>query len=675
MCETLFINPWLSRKHNGQRNDSKSKNRTMFSTFSRWLSVVFTAACLPAMAAAAPVSNVAAQPYIVLNYHDIPAEGRKEPPFDRMAVARNNFEGHVDWLLANGYHFISVQQIIDAHAGRAKLPPKAVLLSFDDGFESFYTRVFPILKARHIPAVEALIGTWMNHSATPDVPGVKPVLNWDQVRELQASGLVEIASHTFGMHNSIESNPQGGYAAAVTTRRYMPASHRYENDGEYATRMRVGMKLSSDFIFQHTGKRPRVIVWPFGEYNDIAVAAAAKAGMKITLAENDGANDARGNLAVVDRLIMTDDPEVPAFADIMTTLRADRPQRVMHVDLDYVYDRDPAQQQRNLDALVSRVAVSGATTIYLQAYSDPDGDGNADALYFPNRHLPMKEDLFGYAAAQLKNRAGVKVYAWMPMMAFKADVPADWYVKEWRNGRAEPSGHIYTRLSPFNPAARRWVGDLYEDLAKHAAFDGLLFHDDGILSDFEDASPMALAYGHKHWGLPANVAALRATAASRLVWGRHKDELMAGFTDELAARARVYRSYIKTARNIYSRPILQPDAEEWYAQSLPVFLKHYDFVAIEAMPAMEEAADADTWLKRLVATVAATPGAMHKTVFELQSVDWRSKRPVSADAFAGQIALLKAAGVEHIGYYPDDGRTNTPELATLQQSFALTRQP
>jgi biofilm PGA synthesis lipoprotein PgaB len=646
----------------------------MLSPIGRWLTVLAGALCLPQLALAAPVP-ARPQPYIVLSYHDIPAQGSKVGPFDRMAVARRNFGDHIDWLLENGYHFISVQQIIDAHAGKIDLPPKAVLLTFDDGFESFYTRVFPILKARNIPAVEAIIGTWMNRTEMPDVPGFKPVLTWAQVEELQASPLVEIASHTFDMHNATTANPEGGRASAVTTRRYKVAEHRYETDHEYAQRLNDGMRNSSDFIFEHTGKRPRVIVWPFGEYNDIAVAAAKRAGMGITLAENDGANDARGSLAVIDRLIMTDDPEVPAFAGIMTNLRADRAQRVMHVDLDYIYDKDQAQQRRNLDALIERVAASGATTVYLQAYSDPDGDGNADALYFPNRHLPMKEDLFGYTAAKLKDRTGVKVYAWMPMMAFKADLPAAWYVQEWRGGKAQPSRHIYTRLSPFNPAARLWVGDIYEDLAKYAAFDGLLFHDDGILSDFEDASPAALAYGHAHWGLSSDVETLRATPAARLQWARCKDEFMADYTDELAARVRVYRSYIKTARNIYSRPILQADAEEWYAQSLPVFLKHYDYVAVEAMPRMEEASDGDRWLKQLVAAVAATPGAIEKTVFELQSVDWRSKEPVAAQAFADQIALLKSAGVRHIGYYPDDAHRNTPQLAMLQKSFALEKQP
>jgi len=209
------------------------------------LTTLLAALCLPfanasASASAAPVP-VASQPYIVLGYHDIAAEGQKTPPFDRMAVERRNFGDHVRWLLDNGYHFISLQQIIDAHAGKLTLPDKAVLLTFDDGFESFYTRVFPVLKQYHIPAVEALIGTWMDGRERPDVPGLKPILNWAQVKELQASGLVEIASHTFDMHNAIDANPQGGRASAVTTRRYMPVSKRYESDAEYAARLRIGM--------------------------------------------------------------------------------------------------------------------------------------------------------------------------------------------------------------------------------------------------------------------------------------------------------------------------------------------------------------------------------------------------------------------------------------------------
>lgn len=611
--------------------------------------------------------------FIVINYHDITAKGQFTPPFDRVAVSEEKFESHLKWLHDSGYHPVSVQALVDAAASRRPLPEKAVVLTFDDGFESFYTRAFPLLKKYRYPAVVAIIGTWANREARPDVPGVKPVMTWDQIRELDRSGLVEIASHTYDMHLAIPSNPWGGKEAAVTTLRY-EGNGRYETEAAFRARIEAGMKKSQAFLKRELGHPVRVMVWPYGEYNALAVAAAKRNGMAITMALADGRNQLP-NLGVIDRLILTDDPAQWQFRDIVQELRLERVQRVVHVDLDYIHDRDPAQTKRNLDALVERIRAMGVSTVYLQAYSDPDGDGNADALYFPNRHLPVADNLFSYAATQLKSRSGVKVYAWMPMMAFKADVPPGWYVQEWKDGKAQPAGHIYTRLSPFNAKARRWVGDLYEDLAMHSIFDGVLFHDDGILSDFEDASPAALAQVHAGWKLPARVEALRATPELRLAWGRAKTEQMAAFTDELTARVRLWRPYIKTARNIYSRPILQPDAEEWYGQSLPVFLKHYDYVGIEAMPAMENAPDSDAWLTDLVAKVKATPGGLSKSVFELQTMDWRSKALVPMPVLLGQVSLLKSLGAIHLGYYPDNQYKDQPRLADMQRDFAVPVEP
>ena len=635
---------------------------------------VLLALILGASAAVRAAPPAQGHDYIVLNYHDITAEGQHTPPFDRVGVSEAHFADQLAWLKREGYHPVSMQAIIDAAKGKAPLPPKAVLLTFDDGYESFYTRAYPLLEKYNYPAVLAIIGTWINREAKPDVPGFKPVLTWDQVRALDRSGRVEIASHTYDMHLAIPSNPQGGKEAAVTTRRYDAATGRYETDAEYRARITRGMPRSADFLKQELGHPVRVMVWPYGEYNAIAVAAAAKAGMPITMALADGKNHLP-DLSVIDRLILTDDPGIGQFSDIVETQRAARVQRVVHVDLDYIYDKDPAQTQRNLSALVDRIRDMGVSTVYLQAYSDPDGDGNADAVYFPNRHLPVRSDLFAYAATQLKTRAGVKVYAWMPMMAFKANLPADWYVQEWQDGKVGPSRHIYTRLSPFNPKARRWVGDIYEDLAVHAIFDGILFHDDGILSDYEDVSPAALAYGRKHWGLPGDFIALHATPAMRLNWAQHKAAFLADYTDELTARVRVYRPYIKTARNIYSRPILQPDAEEWYAQSLPLFLKHYDYVGIEAMPTMEEAADPDAWLRTLVADVAAVPGGLAKSVFELQTVDWKTQQPVPMPVLLDQIALLKKAGAINIGYYPDNPYRDQPKLSDMKRDFAVKVEP
>ena len=611
--------------------------------------------------------------FLVLNYHDIVgAEGAK-PPFNSMDVSIDHFEEHLAWLKKNGYQIISVQTILDAAAGKIELPVKGALLTFDDGYQSFYTHIFPLLKKYHYSATVALVGTWMEGNVTANDPG-KPLLTWEQVRELVQSGLVEIASHSYDLHKGVPGNPQGNTQAAAVTRIYDDPMLVYETDEDYHLRINAALLKSAEFIFQHAGVRPRVMVWPYGEYNQMAVQAAREAGMPITMRLMDGFNTL-ADISTLRRLIMVDNPDVKQFAEIVTKLRADRPLRVVHLDMDYLYDKDPKQLERNLDAAIQRIKDLHINTVFLQAYADPDGDGNADALYFPNRHLPVIQDLFNRVAWQLKIVARVKVYAWMPIMAYQGKVPESWYVQEWRDGKAQLSSHIYTRLSPFNPEARQYVAEIYEDLAKQCNFDGILFHDDGILSDYEDVSPLALSYAKEVWGLPDQFEQLHATSAMRMAWAQHKTDLINQFTDELADRVRIYRPDIKTARNFYALPLLKPYSEEWYAQSYQSFLAHYDYVAIEAMPFMEEAKNPKQWLTQLVKAAAKQPEGLKKTVFELQAVNWKTQEKIPMPVFIEQLELLKKLGVSHIGYYPDNVFTDQPRLTDLQQHFSLHARP
>jgi biofilm PGA synthesis lipoprotein PgaB len=66
---------------------------------------------------------------------------------------------------------------------------------------------------------------------------------------------------------------------------------------------------------------------------------------------------------------------------------------------------------------------------------------------------------------------------------------------------------------------------------------------------------------------------------------------------------------IKTARNMFALPILQPESEAWFAQNLDDFLAEYDWTVPMAMPLMESvpADESDAWLTRLVNAVAARP--------------------------------------------------------------------
>jgi len=634
--------------------------------------VLLTVASL-ALWQASPVL-AAGNTFITLNYHDIIPEEERVPPFDRVAVCQEHLESHFAWLKKSGYHVVSYQDIVNASKGGKALPEKAILLTFDDGYESFHSRVFPLLKKYHYSAVVALVGTWMESETAAERPQGKTLLSWAQVRELVNSGLVEVASHSYDLHHGIPSNPQGNEQAAATTHAFDADLRQYEDDEEYRQRISTAVAQSANFIWQHAGVRPRVMVWPFGEYNEWLLEASRDAGMPHTMALWDGLNTL-ADLRAMHRLLIADDPNEKQFAAIVEGLRADRPLRVIHLDMDYIHDRDPEQTERNLGAVIERVRASGANTVYLQAYSDPDGDGNADALYFPNRHLPVKADLFNRVAWQLKTRAGVKVYAWMPMMAYKADVSDDWRVMEWRDGRPRVPSHIYSRISPFSPEGRRWVGDLFEDVAKFASFDGILFHDDGILSDYEDVSPRALRFTQEVWGLPSDFKALHGTPKMRMAWARHKTELMTQYTEYLTERAKVFRPYLKTVRNLYALPVMQPESEEWYAQSLPAFLAHYDYVAIEAMPFMEKAEKPAAWLQQLAQKVGQQPHGFEKMVFELQTVDWNTQKPIPMETFKSQISLLRKAGARHLGYYPDNVFSDQPALSTLNQVFAVEVTP
>lgn len=623
-------------------------------------------------------ANDPPQSFRVLCYHEVRDNvwTSSEIQPDSTLVETKELIDQFTWLKENGYQPVSLQQIIDARAGRSVLPDKAVLLTLDDGYKSFYTTIFPLLKLFNFPAVVAIVGKWIETPSGENVLyGDKPVprdqfVTWDDLRTMVNSGLIEIASHSYDLHKGIVVNPQGSLLPAATSRFYNSKNSTYESDAEYAKRIKADLKRNADLIESKLHKRPRAMVWPYGSYNQESVKLAEEVGMPITMSLDSGPNRPTDSLSNIRRALVGLDTKLKAgfiellhkpvhYADRVTPL-----ERVIHLDLDYIYDPDPVQQEVNLSNLLDRIKRLKPTTVYLQAFADPDGDGVADAVYFPNRHLPMRADLFSRVAWQLEDRIEVKVYAWMPVMAFKlpaSDPAAARLVKVMPDAPAAASHNRYHRLSLFDPLVRKTIIEIYADLGKSALFDGVLFHDDATLSDYEDANPAALAYYSEHWQLPDSIAAIRSSPEMMQRWTEKKTDFINAFTVTLANKLREYQPTLFTARNIYAQPVLNPASEEWFAQSFPKFLATYDFTAIMAMPYMEGATDPDKWLDQLREKVQSIPGALDKTVFELQSRDWKTKQPIPTKILAKQLRQLHLKGVRNFGYYPDDFQTNQPE--------------
>jgi len=104
--------------------------------------------------------------FLGIAYHDV--EDR-DPDQAVVAVRTERLIEQLAWLRENGYQAVSVDQVLAARRGGPALPPKAVMLSFDDGYSSFYTRVMPILRALSLAGLLAPVGTWI------DTPMNQPV--------------------------------------------------------------------------------------------------------------------------------------------------------------------------------------------------------------------------------------------------------------------------------------------------------------------------------------------------------------------------------------------------------------------------------------------------------------------------------------------------------------------
>lgn len=131
-----------------------------------------------------PLARLAHVP--ILMYHDV-VEGKKDVWFD-LTVAE--FDEQLALFEREGVQPISLQQWWGYITRADPLPPKPILLTFDDGYASVYHLIYPRLKARGWPAVAFLCPPYVGVKTTKDH------ITWDQAREMAASGLIEFQAHS-----------------------------------------------------------------------------------------------------------------------------------------------------------------------------------------------------------------------------------------------------------------------------------------------------------------------------------------------------------------------------------------------------------------------------------------------------------------------------------------------
>lgn len=107
-------------------------------------------------------------------------------------ITPKNFEEQLKSLKKNNYKSYFVKDIPDLFAGKMEYSSQSAVLTFDDGFEDFYTDAFPLLKKYQTKATIYVVYNFIGH---------KNYMNKDQLKEVLDSGLVEIGSHSISHAN------------------------------------------------------------------------------------------------------------------------------------------------------------------------------------------------------------------------------------------------------------------------------------------------------------------------------------------------------------------------------------------------------------------------------------------------------------------------------------------
>ncbi len=150
----------------------------------------------PPRAGAAPGPPTAGTPagtVPVLLYHAVEDDG------SLIAVSTKQFAWQMRWLHEHGCQVVPLGRLVAALRSHQPLPPRTVVLTFDDGFASVYARAFPILVQYSFSATVFLVTGFCGQrndwpAQPPGVPRL-PLLSWAQVAEMDRHG-IEFGSHT-----------------------------------------------------------------------------------------------------------------------------------------------------------------------------------------------------------------------------------------------------------------------------------------------------------------------------------------------------------------------------------------------------------------------------------------------------------------------------------------------
>lgn len=205
----------------------------------------------------------------VVMYHNITKNSQKAGKY---TVTEKEFIADLEYIKENGYTPITVAELADYVNGKNTLPEKPIMITFDDGFESFYFIAYPLLKEYRMKAVVSVIGSVTEkYSAINDHNISYSNLTWSEINEMHESGFVEFQNHSYNMHHCEKGERKG------------LSRKKGEADNEYVKALTDDLGKTQKLFRENCGFEPIAVAYPYGAFSKNTLDIVKSCGFICTL--------------------------------------------------------------------------------------------------------------------------------------------------------------------------------------------------------------------------------------------------------------------------------------------------------------------------------------------------------------------------------------------------------
>ena len=192
----------------------------------------------------------------ILSYYRI----SKNKP-SKTAITQDDFKAQMKYLKDNGYHVITLDQLLGFLDYREQIPEKSVVITFDDGWISIYDIAVPILKEYGFPATIFIY---------TDFVGGGKAMSWKHIKALSQAGF-DIQCQT-------------------KTHRNLTVLKNKESFKQYFNALEMEISYPKKLIKEKLNKECNCLAYPYGETNNLIIAILKKHGYRAAFTVDNKSN-------------------------------------------------------------------------------------------------------------------------------------------------------------------------------------------------------------------------------------------------------------------------------------------------------------------------------------------------------------------------------------------------